>query len=278
VTAQELYAASDYRSYLQAYYAGKKSQGTRFSLRSWAKVCGFAAPDYLLRVMRGDRNLSDQGIQSLSKSMRLTEKQAEYFAALVQFNQAKTPRDKAERWQRVLALRPPGEVHRLRQEQFEVLRGWQHLALRSLLPVIAFDGDWARLGRSLDPPLTAAQARESVGALERLGLLKKNGWRYVAEQGQLSTGDEVASVALTEFHKTTSDLAKRSLDVHAPSQRDVSGITVSLSGAGVQRIKAKIREFRKQLLALAAQDQGEDRVYHLNLHFFPLTREGGWDA
>jgi len=272
----DLFAALDYRTFLRSYYEEKKAKNRGFSFRKWAGLCGFAAPDYLLRVMRGERNLSSSGIESLSKSMGLKEKEKDYFSALVAFNQAKTPGQKAEYWREILRIGVRNSVTQLRQDQFELLRSWQTLALRSLMPVIPFDGDWGRLGRTLDPPLSSHQTSQAVAALEKSGLLKKIGKRYLAEEARLTTGDEVASLALNEFHLSMMDLAKRSLEAHPPSRRDISGITVSLSAEGVARFKQKIRDFRKQLLALASEDQQEDRVYHLNLHFFPLTRDGGW--
>lgn len=277
MSGEELYASTDYRAYLREYFQRRKGNQKSFSLRFWAKECGFAAPDYLLRVMRGDRNLSDKGCESLSKSMHLSPKMGEYFLALVRFNQASEMPEKDKRWRELLALRPTSAAQRLRQDQFAALENWACVALRSLLPVIRFTGDWEKLGRYLDPPMSGKQARESCETLERLGMLARKGQRYEAQSVQVTTGDEVASVALTAFHKETLKLAARSLDEQPPSLRDVSGITASLSSAGVAKFKVKLREFRKQLLALAAEDSGEDRVYHLGLHFFPLTKTGGWD-
>jgi uncharacterized protein (TIGR02147 family) len=273
----------DYRSFLRAYYEQQKRQKSQFSLRFWAKQCGFAAPDYLLRVMRGERNLSEAGVLMLSKSMRLGEKDVLFFAALVAFNQAGKPAEKETRWQSLLRLRSHSATQRLRQDQFDVLSDWRHVALRSLLPVLGpvagpsgGDLDHESLGRYLDPPATGRQIKEAVAALERLGLLRRNGRRYEVEQGQLTTGDEVASMALAAFHRSLLQLASRSIDEHAPSQRDVSGVTASLSAKGVQKVKARIQAFRKEVQAIAAEDAAEDRVYHLGLYFFPLTRTGGW--
>jgi uncharacterized protein (TIGR02147 family) len=91
----------------------------------------------------------------------------------------------------------------------------------------------------------------------------------------LSTGDEVAALGVAGFHRATMELAKRSIDRHPPTARDISGVTMSVSQEGFRRIKSELRAFRKRVQAIASADVGEDMVYQLNLHLIPLTRHQG---
>lgn len=279
---EPLFAYTDYRRFLADWFALKKRANARFSLRVLAERSGFKARDYLMRVMRGERNLSPQGVLKLSEFFRFSEKQAEYFSALVRFNQARTQADKERLYARLSEIRKYGAHQRLRQDQFEYLTAWYHSALRSLLPVLEPDPltegreDWERLGKLLDPPLTAKQARDSVELLLRLGLLVRDArGRYAVQEPALTTGDEVAALGVAAFHRATMELAKRSIDKHPPPSRDISGVTMSISQDGFRRIKAELRAFRKRIQAIASADSGEDMVYQLNLHLFPLTRTRG---
>lgn len=281
--AQEpLYAYTDYRRFLADWFAQKKLSNRHFSLRMLAEQSGFKARDYLMRVMRGERNLSAEGIRKLSDFFRFSEKHAEYFSALVRMNQARTQAEKERHYARLAEVRKYGSHQRLRQDQFEYLTAWYHSALRSLLPVLGplpqADGreDWERLGKLLDPPLTAKQTRDSVELLLRLGLLARDAHgRYAVQEAALTTGDEVAALGVAAFHRATMELAKRSIDKHPPSARDISGVTMSISQEGFRRIKSELRAFRKRIQAIASADSGEDMVYQLNLHLFPLTRTRG---
>jgi len=271
-----LFAYADYRRYLRDWYEEKKQANTRFSLRMLAERAGFKARDYLLRVMRGDRNLSRDGAVKLSEFFRFSEKQSDYFQALVRFNQAPNTLEKERCWRTLCEIRKYGVHQRLRQDRFEYFSSWYHSALRSLLPVLEAGEDWERMGRLLDPPITARQARESVELLLRLGLLERDGQgRYTVSHPSLSTGDEIASLAVAGFHKSVLELARRSIDRHPAACRDVSGVTMSLSRDGFQRIKSELRAFRKKVMAIASEDTGEDMVYQLSLHFIPLTRSRG---
>ena len=149
---EPLFAYTDYRRYLADWFAEKKRSNGRFSLRMLAERSGFKARDYLLRVMRGERNLSAEGTRKLSDFFRFPEKQAEYFSALVLFNQARTTSEKERHYARLAEVRKYGAHQRLRQDQFEYLTAWYHSALRSLLPVLdpppqsGGREDWERLG------------------------------------------------------------------------------------------------------------------------------------
>lgn len=271
-----LFAYTDYRLYLRDWFEEKKLSNKHFSLRMLAERSGFKARDYLLRVMRGDRNLSLDGAEKLSAFFRFSEKQAEYFKSLVQFNQAPNTLEKERSWKRLSEIQKYGAHQKLRHDQFEYYSSWYHSALRSLLPVMDCRDDWDEVARMLDPPITAKQARDSVVLLLKLGLLQREGkGRYTVAQPALSSGDEVASLALAGFHKSTMDLAKRSIDRHPATCRDVSGVTMSISRGGFDRIKSEIRAFRKKIMAIASEDSQEDMVYQLNLHLIPLTKRRG---
>ena len=120
------------------------------------------------------------------------------------------------------------------------------------------------------------QAKDSVDLLLRLGLLQREGrGKYSVSHPALSTGDEISSLAVAGFHKASMELVKRSIDRHPAPARDISGVTMSLSRDGFQRIKGELRAFRKKVMAIASEDRAEDMVYQLNLHFIPLTRARG---
>ena len=268
-----LFSYTDYRRFLREYFAEKKQQNRAFSLKTLADRAGFKARDYLLRVMNGSRNLSQSGVCMLSQALRFSEKEANYFASLVGFNQAKSPKEKEFFYEQMSTLRKYGHHQKLRDEQFESLSEWYYCAIRSLLPVIDFKDDFAALARFLDPPLSTAQAKKAVLLLERHGLLHRTPeGRYESAVPAMTTGDEVSSIALMRFHRQSLDLARRALEIHPSGLRDVSGVTMSLSSRGYDKVRDEIRRFRKRLMDIATSDSAEEAVYQLNLQLFPLSK------
>lgn len=275
---ESIFSYTDYRQYLLDYFQEKKHANPGFSYRILAERAGFKARDYLMRVMKGQRNLSHDSADKLSGYFQFSEKQAEYFHALILFNQAETTSEKENLYVRLSEIQKYGKHQRLRQAQFAYLSSWHHIALRSLLPLLKKSeaSDPEQVGRLLDPVLTGKQVKDSIEMLLSLGLLTKtpNGTYRVGELA-LTTGDEVASLSVAEFHKSAMDLAKRSIDKHSAASRDISGLTMGVSQDGFKRIKSEIQAFRKRIMAIAMNDSGEDMIYQMNLHLFPFSRNRG---
>jgi uncharacterized protein (TIGR02147 family) len=275
---ETIFSYTDYRQYLRDYFQEKKQVNPSFSYRILAERCGFKARDYLMRVMNGQRNLSQAGTEQLSHYFKFSEKQAEYFLTLVRLNQAETTQEKEPLFAKLSEIQRYGKYQRIRQDQFAYLSSWHHIALRSLLPLLskAESADPEKVGRLMDPVLTGKQVKDSIDLLLRLGLLNMDPRRgYTVGNMALTTGDEVASLSIAEFHKSTMDLARRSIDKHTAASRDISGLTMGVSQTGFTRIKKEIQAFRKRIMAIAMADSDEDMIYQLNLHFFPMSRNRG---
>lgn len=268
-----LFEYTDYRKFLRDYYDSKKREKKGFSLKVLADRAGFKARDYILRVMNGSRNLSQSGAFMLSRSLRLSEKETDYFTNLVSFNQANMSREKDFFLRKMAEVGKYNRLQKLRQEQVIYLSEWYYSALRSLLPVIDFKDNYAELAKFLDPPLTPAQARKAVELLVQLGLLtrEKTG-KYSVPVSQLTVDGEVMSVALTRFHKQSLELAKRAIDYYLSQEREISGVTLSLSSSGLDKIKTEIQTFRRKVMAIAEQDANEEGAFQLNIQLFPLSK------
>ena len=52
-------------------------------------------------------------------------------------------------------------------------------------------------------------------------------------------------------------------------------VTMTLSDKNFQQIKALIQRFRKELLAIADQDESPEGVYQVNFQLFPLAKGAG---
>ena len=270
---ESIFTYTDYRLFLKDYIHEKKLNSNGFSFKVIADRAGFKARDYILRVMNGSRNLSQSGVCMLSQAISFSEKEADYFTNLVGFNQAKKPTEKEFFFNKISAIRKFGESQKLRQDQFEYLSEWYYSAIRSILPVMDFKDDFAALGKFLDPPLTPSQAKKAVNLLLQLGILQRlESGKYIVPILSLTTGDEVASTALFRFHRQSLKLSERAIDAFPSNERDISGVTMSLSNSGFEKIKEEVRLFRKRLMAISQADSGEERAFQVNVQLFPLSK------
>lgn len=267
----------DYRAFLKEYYEQSKEANPHFSFRSFSNKAGFKTKDFLYRVLHGEKNLSQASTFKLAGALGLKREETEYFENLVKFNQSPNTKEKDFYFQRLTALRGEysvsGSAHRVEEQQYEFYSHWWHTAVRSVLDMYDFQGDYKWLAKKLDPPITPLQAENSVALLESLGLLAKEpGGKFKATHKSLTTGAPILPLAITKFHLGTLELAARALDSAPRDERDLSCLTLGISRKTLDRIKVKLRRFRAELLKLAEADEEADTVYHLNLHMFPLSK------
>lgn len=268
---------TNYRLYLKDYYEERKAE-SGFTYRDFSELTGMNSTSWLLHLIKGTKNLSPDTAIRIAKALKLGKAEAEYFELMVPFTQAKTNAAKDQIYQRMLGLKRKLKIVKLGEEQYDYYTKWYHPVIRSLVTKVDFgDGpgqpDFAKLARCLVPPITAAEAKKSVRLLEKLNLIMRGpDGKYVHKNPVVSTGDEVASLNIVNYHKQVSRLAEAAHDRASREERDISSLTLGVSEEDFKVIKARIQAFRKEIMELALASKDADRVYQLNFQLFPVGR------
>lgn len=269
----------DYRALLRDRYRARKQESASFSYRFIAGKVGLDAGT-VARILNGDRNLDPEAVGRMARVFRFDARETQYFEALVLFNQARSQAERNQFLERLFRLRGT-RAKTLEERQYDYYREWHHLALRELLNFYPCDADpksHAALGRMLRPAISAAQARKSLELLLSIGLVEKGeGGRLRLAERVITSGEGIKSLHVKNMQVAMGELALRALaDVEA-GERDFSGVTFSLSPAGLQKAKERLRECRRDLLEIAERDQDVNCAYRLNLQLFPVSRPHGRD-
>jgi uncharacterized protein (TIGR02147 family) len=271
-----IFQYQNYRDYLRDYYDYKKSIVSGFSYRTFSNKIGFKTKDFILRVIQGKRNVSAASATAIAKGIKLSKWEAQYFCALVQFNQATNAkaRDEAhDAMQTVLKLaRFKNEQHLLAHYQYEVYSKWFILAIRSLIGLQGFTGDYEQLAAQLHPPITASEAQYAVELLVKSKLLKQDDKGYHLIQDDITTGDTVRKAALKNYHQNCLKLASESIENDPANVRNISALTLGISQKSYDQIIQRLTEFRKEIALIASEDQDADRVVQINFQMFPLSK------
>jgi uncharacterized protein (TIGR02147 family) len=273
-----LFEYTDFREYLKDFYLQKKNVNTTYSYRIFAEHAGFRDKSCIYSVMKGNRKLPSAGVFKLCRYFKFKRHEEEYFSTLVSFNQAQNNREKSHYFEKLCSLRHTGDkqashLRTLRREQYEYYSKWYHSMIRSLIDMYNFKNDYKNLARMLTPSITPLQAKKSVKLLLRLGLIEESpasGYRVM--DTTLTTGKEVKSCAVSNFHSDCADLAKRAINEFPSDKRNITGLTMGISEQTYSRICEEIQEFQKKLISIAESDQNPQRVYQLNFTLFPTTR------
>jgi uncharacterized protein (TIGR02147 family) len=260
----------DFRAWLRDAYSLRKRAARSFSYRYIAGKIGVDAGTFA-RILKGERKLDPEVAIRLAKVFGLGTREQVFFETLVLYGQARTLTEKNHFLEKIFRLRGI-RMGMLEERQYDYYREWYYSALRELLRFHAFDGDFKQLGRRLRPAVRPIDAKRALGLLADLGLTAPDAeGRPRPAEAVITSGEAIQSVFVNNLHAAMGELALRTLRDAKPSERDFSGLTMSLSPHGFEKLKYKLKQFRREVLELAQLDEGENCVYQLNLQAFPLT-------
>jgi uncharacterized protein (TIGR02147 family) len=262
----------DYRAFLRDYYVAKKATRS-LSFRSFSKRAGLGSPNYLKLVMEGQRNLTPAMAVRFAKAAALEGDAARYFRELVRFGQAKTSAERNEAYAKISGFRRYRDARPLELAHAAYCSTWYLPAIRELSACRDFQDDPHWIAGALRPKITPAEAAQALQTLVELGLLeRKPSGKIVQGEPLLSTGPEVQSLSVGNYHRAMMERAADSIDIFEPEERDISSLTLCLGAEGVRRLKERIQRFRRELLELSTRENNPRQVLQINFQIFPLSR------
>ena len=222
-------------------------------------------------MVTGKKNLSKTSMFALGKALGLDDRSFAYFENLVEFNQADENEQKSHFLKKLMDCNKRCGSRLIGKDQYDYFSKWHHSTVRELIGLVDFKGNYALLGRLTRPAISSREARESVELLERLGLVRKINNRYEIAHKSITTGDEVTSIAIKNFHAQNLNIAASALYNCPANERDISTIVGALSAEGFAAVKCEIQQFRKKLMAIMDQDKNKRRTYTINFQMFPTS-------
>jgi len=270
---------TDFRKFLRDFYEDRKKRSPSFSHRQFCQKAGLGSPSFLREVIDGKRNLTETTIAQFVKGLELVEADAAFFGALVRFNQAVDPASKQTFLETMRGLRRKVPVEVVPLDRYEYYSRWYLPVLRELAIQRDWGEDWTALARSVRPRIRKGEAREGIALLERLGFLVRDGRRWKQTEPAISSGGEVDSLAVRAGNREYARLGHEAIESIVPSQRDISTLILGMPESSFPVFKQELREFKDRLVRIA-QDFGQDgdKVFALNLQFFPLSQNPSEDA
>ena len=270
-----VYEFVDHRAYLKAYYEAEKQRRPAFSYRYFARRAGQSSPNFLKLVIEGKRNLGKESIPAFAKALDLDAEQAAFFAELVAFSQATTTEEKNRHFVRIAASRNFRKARRIEGELFEYLSHWYIPAVRELAARPDFHDEAKWIAAELRPTVSAREAAHAMKVLLSLGLLVKQADGRV-DRGEPSwtTGHEVTSFAVVNYHQEMLRRASDAIASVVQAEREISSLVVCVSLDTLPEIKRRMHAFHEELMALCDADKSPEIVYQIGMQCFPLSQRG----
>ncbi|MBN1127821.1 MAG: TIGR02147 family protein [Chitinispirillaceae bacterium] len=263
---------TDYRTFLSDFYNQKKRSSRVFSYRSFCLKSGLKSPSVYREVVAGKRNLTAATIEAFSKGLGLPERDRRFFENLVLFNQAKSEEAKKRYLAVLRGLRYRKPQKQIPVQLYAYYDKWYNPVVRELAVAMKWNDDYALLAKAVNPPIKTSEARESVNLLLRLGFLRKRaGSGYVLTDPDVTTGNEVNSLAVRALNREYARLGLEAIDRFPPTERDISSVIMAVPRAKLAEFKREIVDFRKRIVTLANDEATTaDSFYSLVVEFFPV--------
>ncbi len=262
----------DYRSFLRDFYESRKKSETFFSYRYMANKLKMDH-SLLVKILSGKRHIANNAIESFIIFCKLGKREGQYFETLVHFEKA-TSKEQSRLYFEALLNLKGYKASTIMRHQYEYFQKWYNAAVRSLLDIYTFKGDYKELALQLNPPITVPQAKKAISLLTQLKFIKKekDGSYYVTD-AHVTTGEMWQNLAISAYQKETIQMSSTSLDRDPKENRDISSVTMSIDKECFDDVKEILRECRSSVIKRvdSIADNLTDRVYQLNMQLIPLS-------
>ena len=261
--------------YLNDYFEYRKEKNPRFSQRMFAHKVGIKSSGFICDVLKGRRKLTQVQIDNFLKGMELKDVEEQYFRGMVMYSQASSHAARME-WRKQLESLQPSPMKRLNKVVAKYYSQWYHIAVRESLALESYQGEFdeiaGEIAQHVFPKIKRSEALDALHFLHKNGfIIQDNRGVWTAKHKSLTAGcQELGKEYLRGFQSDMMDLAKEALPQVDPSQRDISCTTMSISGEAMETIRGRISEFHTEIVQLVQGDFQEDRLYQMNVQFFPL--------
>jgi uncharacterized protein (TIGR02147 family) len=264
---------SPYQDLLKEELTKRCTQNPNYSLRAFARFLEIE-PAQLSRVLNGKQNISTTAASGVAERLYKSQREREYFIALVTYVTAKRASVKENALLTVRKLAPQESTVQIQLDALAVISDWYHFPMLDLTTLDGFKLTPTSAASYLG--ISEIEAKLAIDRLMKLGLLIEVRGQLKKSSAHIATPNGVPSRALQKFHKQMMLRAIESLEAQSVSERHNRGKTMAIARSEVPKFKHLIEDFFEQtgrLITSATAPKKKDALYQLNLQFFDLRKE-----
>jgi uncharacterized protein (TIGR02147 family) len=256
--APRVFGFSDYRSFLSAYFAHRKAAEPGFSLRVFARnpELGLSSSSFLSAVLKGRKNLSQSLRLRFGRALGLGAAEQDYFEALIQADQSRTPEERSHFQARLARLggagaRAVADAGRLFHSRWWYAVVWHWLGLHP------GQSNPVRIARFIRPRLDPAQVEEAIKVLGELRLIKRLANGYAVAERHVAAAAEMEGEPARAYIRDFLGLAAGGLEDAGSVSPGIPPAARAEAGA---RPEAVARAFQVMTFALGPRAEGQLRA------------------
>ena len=267
--APDLFAYSDYRTFLRDVVKGRKLENSKYSLSHLAKSLGFSSHSGLAMVLNGNRSLRSPYLDKCIRHLKLNLKQQLYFEALVRAGKISSVKKRAllrelqfynSMWEtpnledgiRLIDLGIVQQVMSLRR---------CHLTLSDIHRYFRYPLEKAKIQEILDWLVSKEYAESSP-----------LGYRII--NTDMIVQDEKVNTSMKQFHKDCLQFATSALYSDSLDRREFQTYMVTMDTKKIGAMKERIKKFTLELINEFESELESDTIVQFHFNLFEMIHQG----
>jgi uncharacterized protein (TIGR02147 family) len=269
--AMNIFDYGNARAYMKDKWQAMKAQNAKYSARFISKELGFGNPVYFLRIVNGERTLSDTIIDPLIRIFKLSPEEGVYFRYLCFYTEESDPLRREDLLDKLISLNHTSKRHLL-QSEFKFHQDWHHNTVWALLDVLECDGSdeaCQKLGSKIFPRVAATKIRSSIGLLQDLNFIQKDekgNWRPKGKT--LFANAKLHDEIVMQYWLKMLSLAGQTILGKPKVSPRIYTNTFSCSDKALTKINKKLDSVCAEIRAIITKDEESKRVIHFQFQMF----------
>lgn len=265
----DIFQFTNFRKYLDEYQAARVQTDPDFTRAGACALLGLPKTrSYYNDIVKG-KKLSSRMVPKFVEVLGLNKKEAKYFEAMVNMDQAKTATERNAFFEELLKQHP--DSHRiLNEDAYEYYNHWYNSVLFTALEVVDVSDDLEPIQKLIFPKVSVGTLKRSLELLERLGFVRKNEdgfWKSCRDS--VSSGAYNNSDLVRQYQLQCFELSKQALLASDESSSDMGTFTFSVSDDAFKAIAKEIQGLKAKVRKIIMQDKKKATgVHQLNIHLF----------
>ncbi len=275
----KIYEFNDPIEFVNRQFSLKKEVNPRFSLRSYAKLLGYANPSLLSSVLKGERKLNPELAEKIATQLRLTVKEQKYFQILILIKYAKNDSERLMYTDLLEATKPDTAVvsqFSVSIDSFRFIDDWYHVAILEMIELKNFKYDYEWMATKLGRGLNAELVESAVKRLIRLGLIEDNKKRLKRKDGNFVVDKNIPNDAIKKHHDQFIQFARQAIYEQPINDRDIRSSTFTLKRKNYKKAQDILKKAHAELIELSCKDDGEE-LFQVCTQLFTLTSDDSRD-
>ncbi len=260
--------------FLGAEFASRKQRNKSYSLRAFARDLELS-PSRLSEVLKGEQGLSEKSADTIAERLKLKPRVREFWKDLILAESSRSGRVRELAAVRLDERRKQERFRVLREEQFNVVSNWYHLAVLELVQIEEFQkqplaGIETWISERIGIP--RAVATEALARLKSLDMLTRDKTgRWIAHPEAFGVFPETPSAYVRKYHRQLLEMHITSLLEDPMDERELISMILALPKAKLGEFRA---EMRKLVMDLWQKAEGEprDEIYSFSVQLCPVKK------